>query len=154
MTESFTQALSLFGSVHPHFLCTTFAALWLFVLWKRCGWGVIMSRSYFTFCQSEDTDFRQTRTPKQKTGKSHKPLLRRASYSHFFCGRRRWQVPLDKQVNLSSWLFGRVWQDLSPSPPAPLIINWQVITCCQDLTSLLIYRQLPQTEETRVGPSI
>ena len=34
---------------------------WLFVLWKRYGWGV-MSQSYFTSCPSKRTDFRQTRT--------------------------------------------------------------------------------------------
>jgi len=79
MTESFT--LSLF--VYPHFLCTTFAASWLFVPWKGSGWGV-MSRSYFTSCPSDNTEVRQdlkkTEYNTQKiTGKSRKHLLRRAS---------------------------------------------------------------------------
>ena len=71
MTESFT--LSLF--VYPQFLCTTFAASWLFVPVGGPGglcvccfvllnryWGIVMygpgassSRSYFTFCPSENS---------------------------------------------------------------------------------------------------
>jgi len=54
MTESF--ALSLL--VYPHFLCTTFAASWLFIPWKGSGWGV-MSRSYFTSCPFDNTEVRQ-----------------------------------------------------------------------------------------------
>jgi len=82
-----------------------FSALWLFVPWKRCE-QEIMSRSYFISCPCENTDFGQTRTPKEMTGKSCTPwhLLRHASDSqknqlrNFDC---RWQVPFDKLVNLT-----------------------------------------------------
>ena len=109
MTESFTLPLFVY-------LCTTCVALWLCVPWKRCGRGV-MSRSYFTACPSENTTFRQTRTRKKRTenlANTFSDAL--AILNFFFAGWRwqffilgdkshlRWQVPLDKQVSLTSWL--------------------------------------------------
>ena len=93
--------------IYPHFLCTTCVASWLFVPWKKCWWG-FMSRSYFTSCPSENTDFRQTRTCKKTTDKYRKHLLRRASdFQKKNCRVmpeiifRRWQVPL--AVKSSTW---------------------------------------------------
>ena len=109
MTESFTLPLFVY-------LCTTCVALWLCVPWKRCGRGV-MSRSYFTACPSENTTFRQTRTRKKRTenlANTFSDAL--AILNFFFAGWRwqffilgdkshlRWQVPLDKLVNVTSWV--------------------------------------------------
>jgi len=151
MTESFT----LFLFFYPHFLCTTCIALWLFVLWKRCG-REVMSRSHFTCCPSGNTAFRQTWTRQKGTRKSRKHLLRRASDSQFFFAgviffvvdkfHLRWQVPLDKLVSFTSWLDKLTWQvDLSPCPLAPLQFAGQV-----DLSS-----QLEQSSyHASVGPWI
>jgi len=112
MTESFT----LYLFVSPNFLCTTCVASWLFVPWKKC-WRGVVSQSYFTSCPSENIFFRQTTTCKKRTKTSRKHLLRRDSDSRkeiagqrrqtFSVGAKshlRWQVPLDKLVNLTSWL--------------------------------------------------
>ena len=142
--------------VYPHLLCTTCVASWLFVPWKRCGRGV-MWQWYFTSCPSENMFFRQSTTRKKRIEKSRKRLLRRDSDSGkkfvgwrqqtFFVGDKshlRWQVPLDKLVNLTSWLDK--W--LASCPLTPFQITWQVVSCQVDLSS-----QLAQSSyHASVGP--
>jgi len=102
---------------------------WLCVQWKWCGWGVI-SRSYFTICTSENTEFRQIRTRDKKWPENFAKTFSDALAILIFF--RRWQVP--HAVTSSTWqtsqlvkLTGQV--DLSPCSLASLQITWQDITC-------------------------
>jgi len=144
MTESFSPLLF----VYPHFLCTTCVALWLFVLWKRCGRGSCYGHnSHLVHPKTLLLD--RLEHAKKRNKKSRKHLLRRASDSRkkicrltpaiFF---RTWQISL--AVTSSTWQTGQLykltWQvdsGLSPCPLVTLQFTWQVITCQVDLSSWL-----------------
>ena len=155
MAESFT--LSLF--VYLNFLCTTCVASWLFVPWKRCGRGFTW-QSYFTSCPSENTLFRKSTKRQKRTGKYCKHLLRRRAIAIlgkkiaagwrlqiFFVGDKshlRWQVPLDKPVNLSSSLDK--FTCVLPSYP-----TWNHLTSC-NLSKSLLNSTFQSSYHASVGP--
>jgi len=141
MTESFT--LSLF--VYPNFLCTTCVASWLFVPWKRCGRGVVW-QLYFTSCPSENTFLDSL----QHAKKGPKNLAHTFSDAIAILKKKlpapvgdkshvRWQVPLDKLVNLTSWLDKLIC--ILPSYPSSNhltsynLSSWLVKSTCTILIS-------------------
>jgi len=137
MTESFTPSLF----VYPHFLCTTFAASWLFVPWKRTGCG-IMSQWYFASIPSENTDFTQTRTPKNWSKN-----IANTFPDVLVILKKNWQNSQLDQLYivklLEEALGARVTSQLdkmclSPSPPAPLLITLHVVTCQVELSTCQI----------------
>jgi len=92
------------------------AGAWLFVPWKRCGQRV-MSRSYFTSCPSKNTFLDRLQQAKKgpknlaNTFSDAIAILKKniAGWRRqifFVCDKShlRWQVPLDKLVNLTTWL--------------------------------------------------